>query len=220
MEVASRGRTGELQPSMKWVVATRNQDKLREIRTIFADLPITLLDLKEFPHIGTVEETGTTLQENALLKARTVHQASGYPAIADDTGLEVDALGGAPGIYAARFAGPEATYRQNQDQLLTLMQTIPPQDRTARFRTCAAYVDGSQEIVAEGVVEGHITHEPLGNNGFGYDPVFLVEDTERTFGQMTHQEKQGRSHRARAFKALYRLLARSLPLIVSKETLT
>ncbi len=203
---------------MKWVVATRNQDKLREIRTIFAGFAVTLLDLKEFPHIGTIEETGTTLQENALLKARTVHQASGYPAIADDTGLEVDALGGAPGIYAARFAGHQATYRQNQDQLLTLMQTIPPQNRMARFRTCAAYVDGSQEIVAEGVVEGHITREPLGNHGFGYDPVFLVEDTGRTFGQMTHGEKQHCSHRSRAFTALHRLLAQSLPLIESKET--
>ncbi len=203
---------------MKWVVATRNQDKLREIRTIFAGFPVTLLDIKEFPHVGTIEETGTNLQENALLKARTVHQASGYPAIADDTGLEVDALGGAPGIYAARFAGPRATYRQNQDQLLTLMRTIPPQNRTARFRTCAVYVDGSQEIVAEGVLEGHITREPLGNHGFGYDPVFMVEDTGRTFGQMTHEEKQDGSHRARAFKALHRLLAHALPLIESKET--
>lgn len=205
-------------PQLKWVVATQNQDKLREIRTIFAGFPVTLLELKEFPHIGTIEETGTTLQENALLKARTVHQALGYPAVADDTGLEVDALGGAPGIYTARFAGPRATYRQNQDQLLTLMQTVPTQNRVARFRTCAAYVDDSQEMVAEGVVEGHITREPLGNHGFGYDPVFLVEDTGRTFGQMTHGEKQNYSHRSRAFKALHRLLAQSLPFTESKET--
>ena len=122
---------------MKWVVATRNQDKLQEIQAIFAGFPVTLLELKEFPHIGTIEETGTTLQENALLKAQTVHQASGYPAIADDTGLEVDALGGAPGIYAARFAGPQATYSQNQDQLLRLMKTTPTKNRTASFRACA-----------------------------------------------------------------------------------
>ncbi|GAJ11669.1 unnamed protein product, partial [marine sediment metagenome] len=163
---------------MKWLVATRNRDKFGEIQAIFADLPVDLLDLEDFPGIRTVKESGTTLRANALLKARSVHRETGLPVIADDTGLEVNALDGVPGVYAARFAGPRATYRQNMEKLLAAMEHVPDYQRTARFRTCAAYVNDTHELVAAGVVEGFITREPLGDNGFGYDPVFRVKGTK------------------------------------------
>ncbi|MBA7579146.1 dITP/XTP pyrophosphatase [subsurface metagenome] len=203
---------------MKWIVATRNRDKLGEIRAIFADLPIHLEDIEAFPHVGEVEETGTNLVENALLKARTIQQATGLPAIADDTGLEVDALNGEPGIYAARFAGPMATYRENQAKLLSLMKGVPLHDRTARFKTCAVYIDDDHELVAEGVVEGAITLSCRGEYGFGYDPVFMPEGESRTFGEMTEQEKRKISHRARAFRALHELITQSFSLQIDRET--
>ena len=203
---------------MKWLVATRNRDKFGEIQAIFADLPVDLLDLEDFPDVRTVKESGTTLRANALLKARSVHQETGLPVIADDTGLEVDALDGVPGVYAARFAGPRATYRQNMEKLLAAMEHVPDYQRTARFRTCAAYVNDTHELVAAGVVEGFITRESLGDNGFGYDPVFRVRGTKQTFGQMTAVQKQQISHRARAFEALHQLLSRTLSINENKET--
>lgn len=203
---------------MKWLVATRNRDKFGEIQAIFADLPVDLLDLEDFPGVRPGEESGTTLRANALLKARSVHRETGLPVIADDTGLEVDALDGAPGVYAARFAGARATYRQNMEKLLAAMEHVPDHQRTARFRTCAAYVNDTHELVAAGVVEGFITREPLGDNGFGYDPVFRVSGTEQTFGQMTAAQKQQISHRARAFEALHQLLSRTLSINENKET--
>jgi len=203
---------------MKCVVATRNRDKLKEIQAIFADLPLELIDLEGFPGVEPIEETGTTLRANALIKAHAVHRAMGLPVIADDTGLEVDALDGSPGIYAGRFAGPRATYRQNMEKLLTAMEHVPDSQRTARFRTCAAYADGTQELVAEGVVEGFIAREPKGHNGFGYDPVFRMCGTERTFAQMTDIQKNQISHRARAFRALHHLLTQSITVNESKET--
>ncbi len=203
---------------MKCVVATRNRNKLTEIKAIFSDLPLELQDLEAYPHVGPVEESGTSLQANALIKARTVHRETGRPAIADDTGLEVDALDGAPGIYAARFAGPGATYRQNVKKLLAAMAHVPDELRTASFRTCAAYVDDARELVAEGAVEGLITREPRGEHGFGYDPVFQVHGSGKTFGQMMDEQKNNISHRARAFRALHRLLTPSLTSHPDKET--
>lgn len=203
---------------MKWLVATRNRDKYGEIQAIFADLPVKLLDLDDFPGIGPIEESGTTLRANALQKARSVHRETGLPVIADDTGLEVDALDGAPGVYSARFAGPQATYRQNVEKLLAVMKQVPDHQRTARFRTCAAYTDDTHELAAAGVVEGFITREPLGNNGFGYDPVFRSSGTEQTFGQMTAAQKHQISHRARAFRALHQLLSRTLFTNENMET--
>ncbi len=205
---------------MNWVVATRNWDKFEEIKDIFADLPVTLISLRDFPDVKSVEETGTTLEENALLKARAVHAVTGFPAIADDTGLEVDALDGAPGVYTARFAGPEATYEDNVDRLLSLLQDTLPAERTARFRTCAAFVGPEGEFTAEGQVEGAITRRPRGNGGFGYDPVFQPVNESRTFAQMPLAEKQARSHRGLAFRALYRLLANSISTVKFEETTT
>ncbi|UCH62374.1 MAG: RdgB/HAM1 family non-canonical purine NTP pyrophosphatase [Fidelibacterota bacterium] len=203
---------------MKWVVATHNRDKFREIKAIFADLPIELLNLEEFPDVGAVKETGTSLRANALLKAHSVHLATGLPVIADDTGLEVDALNGAPGVYAARYAGPRATYHQNVEKLLVAMKYVPDQKRTARFRTCAAFVNGAHELVASGVVEGYITRKPVGDNGFGYDPVFRLSGSIQTFGQMTSEQKHQISHRARAFKALHELLSQTESIKQNKET--
>ncbi len=202
---------------MQWVGATRNPDKLHEIRDIFSALPVELLDLADFPAAGLVEETGTSLQENALLKAQAAHRATGLPALADDTGLEVDALGGAPGIHAARYAGPRATYRQNWQKLLQALEAVPEHQRTARFCTCAVYLDEGREVVAEGVIEGVIATAPQGAQGFGYDPVFRPLGAAVTFGAMTAEQKQQLSHRGRAFRALYRRLARTMSTLENKE---
>ena len=202
---------------MKWVVATRNPDKLHEIRDLFSDLPVELLNLADFPAAGVVEETGTSLQENALLKAQAAHWATGLPVLADDTGLEVDALGGAPGIHAARYAGPRATYRQNWQKLLQALEAVPEHQRTARFRTCAVYLDEGREVAAEGVIEGVIATAPQGEQGFGYDPVFRPLGAAVTFGAMTAEQKQQHSHRGRAFRALYSNLARTMSTLENKE---
>ncbi len=203
---------------MKWVVSTQNRDKLREIRAALSDLPVTLVDLSQFPRIGAVEETGTSLQENALLKAETIHRFTGLPAIADDTGLEVDALDGAPGVYSARFAGQDATYAGNQQRLLEALKGVPADARTARFRTVAVLVDSGERIVAEGEIGGRIAASPRGANGFGYDPIFIPEGSDLTFGQMTSEAKQEISHRTQAFAALSARLVHRFPRTTDKET--
>lgn len=179
-------------------VASKNPDKVREVEEVLASTGVVSEIVRglDWPD---VEESGETLEENALLKARAVTEATGLPALADDTGLEVDALGGRPGVHSSRFAGLEATYDENVALLLEVMAGV--EDRSARFRTVVALVfpDGV-EITAEGVVEGSIIEEPRGNSGFGYDPVFEVDG--RTFGEMTLEEKSLLSHRARAIRAL------------------
>lgn len=186
------------------VIASKNADKISEMETVLAELGLVgeiVRDL-DWPD---VEETEPTLEGNALLKARAVAAATGLAAVADDTGLEVDALGGAPGVWSARFAGPEATYADNVAKLLAELGDRP--DRTARFRTVIGMVDpaSGSEWVAEGVVDGEITSEPRGVYGFGYDPVFLVGD--RTLGEMTAAEKSQISHRALALQAMAKRLA-------------
>jgi XTP/dITP diphosphohydrolase len=182
----------------RFVLATANRDKAAEIEAIFGP-GVELLPRPE--SVGEVEETGDTLEENARIKARALVGATGLPALADDTGLEVDALGGRPGVYSARFAGESATYAENVAKLLAEMAGV--QDRAARFRTVAVAVwpDG-RELVAEGEVRGRITDIRRGTEGFGYDPVFVPEGTTRTFAQMTTEEKNSVSHRGRAFRAL------------------
>ncbi len=203
---------------MKWVVATRNRDKLKEIEAIFADLPVTLLSMWDFPALGPIEETGTTLEQNALLKARSVHAATGLPAIADDTGLAVDALDGAPGVYSARFAGPNASYGDNVAKLMELLKDVAPDQRSAHFNTCAAFVDGHRELTAEGAIAGTITTRSRGRAGFGYDPVFQPDGETRTFAQMPLAQKQARSHRGIAFEALCRQLGDTFNTHLLKET--
>jgi XTP/dITP diphosphohydrolase len=184
----------------RFVLATANPDKAREI----ADILGTSVRLRPRPSsVPDVEETGETLLDNARLKARAVVIATGEPAIADDTGLEVDALGGRPGVYSSRYAGEGASYADN---VAKLIEALAGKDgsRRARFRTVAvaAWPDG-REVVVEGVVDGTIASEPCGNGGFGYDPLFIpAEGDGRTFAEMTAAEKHRLSHRGRAFRAL------------------
>lgn len=179
-------------------IATKNADKRREMAQLLvaSGLVGEVVEGLDWPD---VEETGSSLTENALLKASAVVEATGLPAIGDDTGLEVAALGGAPGVFSARFAGPDASYDDNVDFLLNQLDGVA--DRTARFRTVLALVlpDGS-ELVVEGMLAGSITTDRRGIQGFGYDPVFEVEG--RTLGEMSAGEKNAVSHRARAVEAL------------------
>ena len=187
--------------SDEFVLATANADKAREIGEILGT-SVTLVPRP--PWVDDVDETGETLLENARLKARALVTATGQAAIADDTGLEVDSLGGAPGVYSARFAGEDATYASNVAKLLTVLAGVAPSARQARFRTVAvaSWPDG-RELVAEGAVEGTIATEMRGHGGFGYDPVFVpIEGDGRTFAEMTATEKHRLSHRGRAFRAL------------------
>jgi XTP/dITP diphosphohydrolase len=187
--------------TVELVAATANPDKLVEIAATL-DGVATLTPRPA--HVPEVVEDAPTLQGNARLKAEAIRNATGRPAVADDTGLEVDALGGAPGVHAARYAGEDVTYADNVAKLLLELDGVAEADRTARFRTVAiiSWPDGS-ETVAEGVVEGLITSEAKGDGGFGYDPVFCPADSDgRTFAEMSLSEKQAVSHRGRAFRAL------------------
>ena len=180
------------------VVASKNPDKLSEIEGILSQTGLAQEIVRGLAW-PDVEETGATLEANALLKARAVAGATGLPALADDTGLEVSALGGAPGVHTARFAGDGARYEDNVTKLIEVLED--QDDRSARFRTVVALAlpDGV-EIVADGVLEGVIADQPRGPGGFGYDPVFEVEG--RTLAEMGVEEKNSFSHRARAIRAL------------------
>ena len=183
------------------VVASQNPDKIAEIESVLADLGLRVSRGHEWPE---VEETEDTLEGNALLKARTVVAHTGLAAIADDTGLEVAALGGAPGVRTARYAGPNATYEENVAKLLVAMEHHG--DRRARFRTAVAMVTpAGEELTVEGVLDGTIAHEPRGEGGFGYDPVFEVGDA--TLAEIDIAAKHEISHRARALQALHSALS-------------
>ncbi len=183
------------------VCASANPDKVVEIAALLEGVAVLL---PRPPEVPDVVEDADTLEGNARLKAAAICAASGRPAVADDTGLEVDALGGAPGVYAARYAGEGVTYADNRKKLLAELAGVPERDRTARFRTVAMVVhpDGSETVV-EGVCEGLITLTERGARGFGYDAVFAPRDGEgRTFAEMSDAEKNAISHRGRAFVAL------------------
>ena len=191
------------------VVASANPDKVREIEAILRS--VLSVDLVPRPEdVDEVEEDADTLEGNARLKAVSLCEATGLASVADDTGLEVDAILGAPGVRSARYAGEDATYLDNVAKLLLALATHPVEStRTARFRTVALcrFPDGS-EVIADGVIEGLITTMPRGDGGFGYDSVFQPSDGDgRTFAEMTPDEKHGISHRGRAFRALARDLA-------------
>lgn len=184
------------------VVASQNPDKISEIEAVLAHLPTPIAVVRGLSW-SPVAETETTLRGNALLKARAVREATGLAALADDTGLEVAALGGAPGVHTARYAGPGASYTDNVAKLLSELDERP--DRDARFRTAVAVVDeAGDELVVEGVLDGRITAAPRGQGGFGYDPVFEVDG--RTLAEMTADVKNRISHRARAIRALVEAL--------------
>ena len=187
---------------MKVVLASANADKAKEIRDILGPLGIEIAPRPTW--VPDVEETADTLEGNARLKASMIATAAGAPALADDTGLEVDFLGRAPGVHTARYAGVDATYGDNVILLLESLKGVPPEQRTARFITVAivCWPDG-REVVAEGIVRGHIALEPLGGRGFGYDPVFIPDEGDgRTFAEMFEDEKYALSHRGRALRAL------------------
>jgi XTP/dITP diphosphohydrolase len=194
-------------------MASANPDKAAEIETILGGVPGVAL-LPRPASVPDVDETGATLEDNARLKARALVEATACAAVSDDTGLEVDALGGAPGVYSARFSGEHATYAENVAKLLSELDRAGARDhrdRTATFRSVAfiAYPDGA-EVWAEGRITGVIAPGPIGSAGFGYDPVFIPDGFDgRTFAQMTPEEKHGVSHRGRAFRALAELLATS-----------
>jgi XTP/dITP diphosphohydrolase len=192
---------------MQLVCASANSDKVDEIRAVLAPLGIELLPRPD--DVPEVVEDAPTLEGNARLKAIAICDATGQPALADDTGLEVDALGGAPGVFSARFAGEDATYADNVAKLLDALADVPePEERLARFRTVALvrFPDG-RELIAAGWVDGTIALAPRGDGGFGYDPVFEpVEAEGRTFAELTVEEKNGISHRARAVRTLAELL--------------
>ena len=202
--------SGTPRPPIRLVVASANPDKAREIRGLLGGVDgVELLPRPE--SVPEVEETGTTLVENARLKARALMEATGTAAVADDTGLEVEALDGAPGVYSARFAGEHATYADNVSKLLRELAArgaTAPERRRASFRTVAlvAYPDGS-ELVADGEVRGTIAAAPRGDGGFGYDPVFVPDGGDgRSFAELTLEEKHALSHRGRAFRRLAKLL--------------
>ncbi len=186
----------------RFVLATANRDKAAEIGALLG-AGVELLPRPD--SVGEVEETGDTLEENARIKAQALVEATGLPAIADDTGLEVTALDGRPGVYSSRYAGEGASYAENVAKLLAEMAGRT--ERSARFRTVALalWPDG-RELVADGEVTGRIAEEAGGSDGFGYDPVFVPDGENRTFAQMTLQEKNSVSHRGRAFRALGDLL--------------
>jgi len=204
---------------MKVVIATHNKDKLKELKKGLSDLDITLMDLSDFKNISDIEETGKTLKENAFIKARFVFEKTGFPSIADDTGLEVDALNGKPGVYTARFAGENCTYLDNINKMLNAMKDVADDSRGATFKTVIAYVDSKKELFSEGMVKGMITKKSkkvLG--GFGYDPIFYVQDQKRTFSEMSIDEKNKISHRGLAIKNLKPILSSYLLNKPAKES--
>ena len=187
-------------PIPKLVIASANPDKVAEITIVLEGLAVLIPRPEGMPD---VIEDGDDLEDNARLKAVAVCEFAGKPSVADDTGLEIDALNGAPGVYSARFAGADATYQQNVEKVLTDLDGVQMGQRTARFKTVAIvrYPDG-RELIANGTVEGHIAQNPSGEEGFGYDPIFVpVEGDGSTFAQMG-EEKHRFSHRGRAFRNL------------------
>jgi XTP/dITP diphosphohydrolase len=196
---------------MEIVLATNNRHKIREIKDILSDIPVKILTLENFPGFPRVRETGKTFEENAILKARAIYEFTNLPSVADDSGLEVEALNGAPGVLSSRFAGEGCSFKDNNRKLLSLMKDIPQEKRGARFVCVVALAkDLGQVETVRGEVSGTITFEENGENGFGYDPVFQVPHLNKTFAQVSQEEKNKISHRARAFGKARELIQEGL----------
>lgn len=193
----------------KFLLATRNAGKVREMQRLFAEagMEAEVIGLDAFPHLEDVEEDGATFAENALLKARYAAKESGVAAIADDSGICVDALNGMPGIYSARWAGKHGDDRANLELLLAQIAHVPEERRTAHFRCAVAlvYPDG-KEVVVEGRMHGRVIDAPRGDGGFGYDPIFCADGSDRTSAELTPLEKDAVSHRGQAMRALIQQL--------------
>jgi len=199
------------------LLATANRHKVEEFRAIFSTLPFTLFSLTDIGLDMDVEETGTTFLENAELKAHAYAQASGMLSLADDSGLEIDALGGAPGVYSARFAGVDTPYEERFRLILKQLQGFPQDQRTARFRCVISIAEPSGYCRSvEGIVEGVIAEAPRGTNGFGYDPIFLIPELGKTTAELTPEHKNRISHRGQAARKAQKLLE-SWPLSPSPQ---
>lgn len=201
------------------VIATTNRHKLEELREIYADLPYVLVDLDDLGVTLEVEETGDTFQENAVLKALACAEATGMLSLADDSGLEIDALGGEPGVYSARWSGVNTPYPERFRLINNRLGELGDEQRAARYRCAIAIAEPAPRglyDVSFGVFEGRIAREPRGTAGFGYDPIFYVPERAKTVGEMSAEEKHSMSHRARAANAarpaLTRLLSRGAAL--------
>ncbi len=189
------------------LLATTNQDKLKEYRAILADVPFELLSLHDIQLDRDVEETGTTFTENAVLKAQAYARTSGLLSLADDSGLEIDALDGAPGVYSARFAGEDTSYAERFRIILERLKGLPMEQRTARFCCVIALAEPSGRYrTVEGVLDGVIAEAPRGEHGFGYDPIFLVSELGQTTAELTSKQKNRISHRGRAARQAHILL--------------
>jgi XTP/dITP diphosphohydrolase len=220
-------------PGTHWelLVATSNRGKLREIRHALHGLPIKLRQLDEFPSVSPVEEVGLTYKDNAILKALSYSKQTGLFALADDSGLEIDALGGGPGPLSARFGGPTASDPERMEILLLTLTQHPDSERSSRFVCCVAFagwpslegqltkVDPSVLAVTEGACEGFIADRPRGSNGFGYDPVFIPTGYQSTFAELPAEVKNKTSHRAKALAAMREFLRRCPgPNLTANET--
>lgn len=192
---------------MKLFLATRNPGKVLEIREILRDLPLEITSLLDTPELPHVVEDGTTLEENALKKAREIFEVTGIPVLSDDTGLEVFYLQMRPGVYSARYAGEGASYKDNYDRLLHELSGVKPVERGAQFRCVVAFVCDGFEQTTEGICRGIIATEPRGAGGFGYDPVFIPEGYSNTFAELSTETKNQISHRAIAVLRMKQFLA-------------
>jgi XTP/dITP diphosphohydrolase len=190
---------------MKVIAATNNDGKLREIEEILSPLGIEIISLHSAGIYAEVEETGTTFEENSLIKAKSVALLCDYPVLADDSGLCVDALDGRPGVYSARYAGADASDAEKVDKLLDELHNI--ENRKAHFVSVISFVDTYGTVLtAEGSVDGSILYKPVGESGFGYDPVFYCDELQKSFAEASDEEKNSVSHRGRALRRMYELL--------------
>ena len=185
---------------MKILLATRNPGKVREMRALLDDLPVDLVTTEDLESVPEIEEDEDTLEGNARKKAETLFHLTNLPSLADDTGLEVEALDGEPGVFSARFAGPKASDADNRSLLLEKLGDV--KNRSARFRTVIAYIDDKGLHYFEGICPGKITKEERGTGGFGYDSIFVPDSSEKTFSELSPQEKNEVSHRGRALREL------------------
>ena len=189
------------------IIGTRNKDKLKEIKEILSDLQLNILSLYDFPNIPHIVEDGTTLEENAIIKAKKTFEATNIISIAEDTGLEIEYLGDIPGVFSARFAGQGCSYSDNNRKVLELLKDVPYDQRKAKFRCIIAIAFTENKIeVIEGRINGYIGFKECGNTGFGYDPIFVVPEYGKTFAELGPEIKNKISHRAKALEKLKKIL--------------
>ncbi len=196
-------KLGELQRMRKFVVATKNKGKLKEIAEILKDMDLEVISMEQAGVNEDIEEYGSTFEENALIKAKEVHKQTGELVMADDSGLEVEFLSGAPGIYSSRFAGEGASDADRNNKLLEMLRDVPFEKRKARFVCAIAVIlPGGTHFVVRGTFEGYIGLEPVGANGFGYDPLFFLPEYNKTAAQLEASKKHEISHRGKALKLM------------------